>query len=218
MSGDGGDIEEALLVYNNPLFVTVMAFGLTDAFPDFLRRSLPELPDKFFCHFRSPDDALLRSGFAVESLGTHLKMALGEYQKCHDDDDPCIIRLDISHLDKLFVLYDSAYPDGYFDQRMLVTGKFFGYVGEGDILAVAGVHVYSKENRLAVLGSIATRPEHRGRGLATRLTSKLTAELVDENMTVALNVKADNTPAITCYRNIGFDIKHHYEEAICTRK
>ena len=103
---------------------------------------------------------------------------------------------------------------------MLATGKYFGCLvddrvhADDRLLAVAGVHVCSDEYKVAVLGSIATHPEHRGRGLATTLTSHLTAELVNEGKLVCLNVKADNLPAIRCYKKLGFETIHEYEEAL----
>jgi predicted GNAT family acetyltransferase len=97
---------------------------------------------------------------------------------------------------------------------MLHTGKYLGVFDRHRIIAVAGVHVSSDKHRVAVLGNVTTRPDYRGRGLATRLTYTLTRELVNENKMVCLNVKADNTPAITCYEQLGFVTEHQYREAL----
>lgn len=124
------------------------------------------------------------------------------------------VRLDPSYETTLRQLYAAAYPGNYFAPRMLQTGKYFGYWDRGTIVAVAGVHVVSDKHQIAVLGNIATRPEHRGEGLATEITQVLVAELVAEGKMVCLNVKADNAPAIACYRKLGFVPVHEYEEAI----
>ena len=82
------------------------------------------------------------------------------------------------------------------------------------IVAASGVHVDSDEYNIAVLGNIVTHPDYRNRRLATKLTSYLTEELVLESKLICLNVKDDNTAAITTYEKLGFEKVHVYEEGI----
>ncbi|MFH1699359.1 MAG: GNAT family N-acetyltransferase [Candidatus Zixiibacteriota bacterium] len=215
---DRDEIEEAILIYNNPLFVTVMAFGLTEAFDLFLQKEFEYFPDRFFCHFQDKYKDIFKSKFTEEPHGKHLKMKLVKFSKQHEDNDKNIVRLNMSHLVMVENFYTKAYPDGYFDPRMLTTNRFFGYIENEILKSVAGLHVYSDEYNITVLGSIATHPDYRGRGLATKITSKLAEELSAENKLVCLNVKADNIPAIKCYENIGFEIVHEYEEAQFTKR
>ncbi|MEE9443470.1 MAG: GNAT family N-acetyltransferase [candidate division Zixibacteria bacterium] len=212
-TNDNDEIEEAILIYNNPLFVTVMAFGLTESYEPFLQREFEHFPKTFFCHFQDKYRDIFKSKYNEEPFGKHLKMKLGKFTKQHDDNDKNIIRLSMNHLDMIEEFYSRAYPDGYFDPRMLKTNKYFGYIENEILQSVAGLHVYSDEYKIAVLGSIATHPDYRGRGLATKVTSKLARELSAENKLVCLNVKADNIHAVKCYGKIGFDIVHEYEEA-----
>jgi len=232
-----GDIDDVLLTYTGGDTPVLLAFGRSDRFDDLLREYLPIAPKKFFCHFQKQHHAILREFARETPLGTHLKMKLDEVQfaelcrsgprrggwsrqsQCRDGKHPdlrldAVIRLDPSHESQLRALYAAAYPDSYFTPRMLPTGKFFGHLDNGAIVAVAGVHVVSDEYRIAALGNIATHPDYRGRGLATLVTHRLTNELVSEGKMVCLNVKADNAPAIACYRKIGFAPVHEYEEAV----
>jgi len=221
--GRRGGIENVLLTYfgcDNP---TVLAFGLNDGFDDLLREYLPIAPKKFFCHFQPQHRAIFVKFARENSLGTHVKMKLDEaaFQRADkpDREQPdAIVRLDSGHEPALRKLYAVAYPENYFVPRMLQTGKYFGYVHNDSLLAVAGVHVVSDPQRIAVLGNITTHPDSRGRGLATLLTYRLVKELVDEGKTVCLNVKADNTAAIACYAKLGFLPVHEYEEALLELK
>jgi ribosomal protein S18 acetylase RimI-like enzyme len=218
LTNDNDEIEEAILIYNNPLFVTVMAFGLSESFESFLQKEIDNLPNKFFCHFQDKCRDIFKSNFTEEPLGKHLKMKLNNFTKQHHDNDKNIIRLEMTHLDLVEDFYSKVSPGGYFDPRMLITKKFFGYI-ENDILkSIAGLHVYSDEYKIAVLGSIATHPDYRRRGLATKVTSILTEELSAEKKLVCLNVKADNMPAIKCYEKIGFEVAHEYEESQFTKR
>jgi predicted GNAT family acetyltransferase len=73
-------------------------------------------------------------------------------------------------------------------------------------VSVAGVHVYSRQHKVAALGNITTRPDARGKGLATTVTARLCQELLRAGIEcVGLNVKADNQSAITCYEKLGFE-------------
>ena len=130
-----------------------------------------------------------------------------------------VVRFNRSHLAALTSFYVEAYPDSYFDERMLDTGKCFGYFQNDQIVAAAGVHVYSAEYDVAVFGNIATAPSRRGEGLGTLLTAHLVSELVEEGCgCICLNVKADNMAAIRCYEKLGFVVVHEYEEGLLVRR
>ena len=230
-----GGIDDVLLMYMGGDTPTLLAFGLSDRFAALLHSYLPIAPGRFLCHFQKQFRGILRKHARETSLGTHLKMKLDETRFAEfvseekrnvrrpravlspadmPDQLQATIRLNSSHEDQLRDLYAAAYPQSYFTPRMLQTGKFFGYRDNGNIVAVAGVHVVSDERRIAVLGNIATHPDYRGRGLATLVTHRLAGELVSEGKMVCLNVKADNTAAIACYRKLGFVAVHECEEAI----
>ena len=206
-------IDDVILIYNGPDMPTVLAFGLSERFGSLLESLLDLLPEQFHCHFQEKSRDVFRNRYQEKPRGRHLKMKLGAFAPTSDVDSDKIVRLDGSHEPRLHELYDVAYPDGYFDSRMLATGKYYGCLVDDRVLAVAGVHVCSDEYKVAVLGSIATHPDHRGKGMATALTSHLTAELVNEGKLICLNVKADNVPAIHCYEKLGFETIHEYEES-----
>jgi ribosomal protein S18 acetylase RimI-like enzyme len=216
--GQSPRIDDVILVYSGLETAAVLAFGVSERFEALLADMLDILPDRFFCHFQRQyrDRFLVR--YDEKPLGTHLKMKLGEFQSVQSGKSPNIKRLDRSHLESLKRLYQDAYPENYFHERMLETGKYFGYFDSDDLAAVAGVHVCSDEYDIAVLGNIATEPGFRDRGLGTAVTSRLVSELVDENKLVCLNVKADNEPAVRSYKRLGFVPVHEYEEARFTRK
>jgi GNAT superfamily N-acetyltransferase len=234
--GERGGIDDVLLTYLGGETPTLQAFGLTARFPDLLRAYLPIAPRRFFCHYQKQYRAIFQDFACEQPLGSHLKMKLdeatfhtsvgrdqrvalslskgGPANEVAGVQDSCPTRLDPSHEGALHELYAVAYPDSYFTPRMLQTGRFFGYFDQGNIVAVAGVHVVSDTERIAALGNVTTHPDYRGRGLAALVTQRLTSELVSEGKAVCLNVKADNTTAIACYRKLGFVPVHEYEEAL----
>lgn len=214
-----GNINESILIYEGLAVPTVLTFGLERHLDNLLEELLPALPDRFYCHFQKEYRLIFQKRFTEEPLGTHHKMKLesraGNRPNVSDDR---VVRLDITNAEDLMNLYDRSYPGNYFDVRLLDTGKYFGYFDGGRILAASGIHVYSDEYNIAVLGNIATDPDHRNRGLATAVTSCLVDELVSEGRLVMLNVGAANHPAIECYRKLGFEKIHEYEESIFTKR
>jgi ribosomal protein S18 acetylase RimI-like enzyme len=214
-----GEISESILIYDGLAVPTVQAFGIGYRLDRLLEELLPVLPDRFYCHFQREYGPLFLRHFTEKSLGTHHKMKLvspADHRAKVSYDQ--IFRLDLSHSEELIDLYNRSYPGNYFDVRLLSTGKYFGYFDGGRILAASGIHVYSDEYNIAVLGNIATDPDYRNRGLATAVTSRLVDELVSEGRLVTLNVGAANRPAIECYRKLGFEKIHEYEESIFTTR
>ncbi len=212
-------IEELILIYSGLKTATVFAFGLTDRFYDLLKETVTLMPKEFYCHFLKGCRSVFRESYNEKPLGKFLKMKLVDRQKCDSiapDKNDNIIRLDSSHYQQLQELYKQAYPDNYFNNRMLETQKYFGCFFENDLVAAAGVHVYSKKYKIAMLGNIATSETFRHKGLASKVTAVLMKELAAEGLLVALNVKCDNAAAIKCYTNLGFEKTHEYEESLFT--
>ncbi len=214
----GGGIEEIVLIYNGVSVPTVLALGQSEHISALLAELIPELPPRFYCHYQKQLRPIFRDNFNEEYLGNHLKMKQ-EIPRALSPDLPEreVVRLKRGHILDLQLLYDKSYPGNYFDRRMLETGKYFGYIEDGKIVSVSGVHVYSDKYNIAVLGNIVTDPDYRGRGLAKAVTGVLVRELISEGKLITLNVKADNEPAIRCYKGLGFETTHQYEESIFIR-
>ncbi|MBI4727464.1 GNAT family N-acetyltransferase [candidate division TA06 bacterium] len=129
-----------------------------------------------------------------------------------------MVRLDILDKQEILNFYSSSYPGNWFDIRMLETGQYFGIRDKGRLVSIAGIHVYSPAYKVAALGNIATKPEFRGKGLGTKVTAALCRNLLKMVNIIGLNVKADNTGAIRCYRKLGFEITGEYNEFMATKR
>jgi ribosomal protein S18 acetylase RimI-like enzyme len=83
-------------------------------------------------------------------------------------------------------------------------GVYFGVIGEGRLASIAGTHVDSPAERVAVVGNVFTHPRYRGTGMATIATSAVTRILVERCELVALTVEASNDPALAVYAKLGY--------------
>lgn len=206
-------IEETILTYSGGDVPSVLAFGLTDNFNKLLDDLIDLLPDKFYSHFFENSRDVFLKRYKEEQLGTFSKMKLEKFMLASDNSGFDIVRLDESHTESLKNFYKSSYPENYFTSRMIESKMYFGALDKNEIISVSGVHVYSEEYKIAVLGNIATAESHRGKGIATAVTSHLLKELKDKVNLICLNVKSDNQPAIKCYENIGFKKQLEYQES-----
>lgn len=206
-----GDAIAALaLLYRGPAIPTLLVLERRDveAAAWLASRLSPQLPDPLYSHL-SPGLAHAFGDRPREAQGTYLKMTLRQLAPVDTADVERLGALDRTAID---AFYARAYPDNWFDPRMLETGEYFG-VRDGDtLIGVAGVHVVSAQHGVAALGNIATHPEHRGCGIARRTTAAVCSSLLRRVDTISLNVSAENAAAIRCYRALGFDIAATYEE------
>jgi predicted GNAT family acetyltransferase len=74
----------------------------------------------------------------------------------------------------------------------------------GHLVAAAGTHVINAREGIAVVGNVLTHVDYRGHDFAKMVTSAVTTELLDRVRDVALNVHADNDPAVAAYRHLGY--------------
>jgi RimJ/RimL family protein N-acetyltransferase len=189
----------------------------TDRQHRLLAELLPLLPRQFYAHLGAGLEAVLAPHFRVEFHGPHLKMALTDPTRLRLTE-PAAAVLSAADLPDLDALYRVAYPSNWFNQRMLETGQYVGVRRDGELLAVAGVHVWSPTYRIAALGNVTTHPRVRGQGLAQGAVAALCRRLLDTVDVITLNVKADNAPAIAVYTRLGFDVVAEYSEFSCVAR
>ena len=97
--------------------------------------------------------------------------------------------------------------EGFLGPDMVTTGHYLGSRdGSGALVAVAGVHLAEKSHGVAVIGNVVTHPEHRGRGLARGLVTRLARALHEVYPVVGLNCRAENRVAMRLYGSLGFGL------------
>jgi RimJ/RimL family protein N-acetyltransferase len=211
-------VDAVVLEYRGLATPTVIA--LADGDPAALHALLaaiaPELPPRFYAHLTPGVEAALAPGHRAELLGHHVKMGLAS-PVAGAADDPRVLRLGPEHAAEAVAFYAASYPTSYFEPVNLERGPYVAIRDDRGIAVIAGVHVYSQVLRVASLGNIATRPDARGRGHARRATAALCRLLEPEADIIGHNVRLDNAPAITCYRAVGFEVRHLYDEWRVTR-
>jgi len=144
-----------------------------------------------------------------------LRMFLEEAKPRAGTTEPLTIR-DCNEIQRLYACGDSG--GIAFAPFQLETSFFHGIRRNGELLAVAGVHVASREESVAGVGNIFTRPDCRGQGFAQTVTSAVVAALREAGIrTIGLNVEDTNTPAIHAYERIGFRTHFDYYEGIADR-
>jgi predicted GNAT family acetyltransferase len=162
--------------------------------------------------------SVLAEEYELQSHGTYYKMVLSDPSRLQAVDISQVTPLTPAHREELEALYRVSYPGNWFDSRMLETGFYYGLRRGGDLVSVAGVHVYSPRYNVAALGNITTHPAFRGQGLATMTSAGLCQSLLAQVEHIGLNVRADNIGAMTCYQKLGFERIAVYGEYSVTLK
>jgi ribosomal protein S18 acetylase RimI-like enzyme len=143
-------------------------------------------------------------------IGVHWRMVLDGEADTADPGEVSI--LGKGDLESLIELYDTAPGEVFFLPEMLEHNPFVGIWERSRLVAAAGTHVSSRRHGVAAIGALITRPDQRGRGLGRTVLSGLCRLLADEYETIGLNVRADNTSAISLYDRLGFRRGFQYEE------
>jgi RimJ/RimL family protein N-acetyltransferase len=100
----------------------------------------------------------------------------------------------------------------------LEDGVYYGvYVG-GHLVSIAGTHVVSRAEGIAVVGNVFTHPNFRGRGYATIATSAVTADLLRDCPMVVLTVETKNDPALAIYKKLGYKAECSLHETPLLRR
>ncbi len=171
-----------------------------------------QLPAKFYSHLSIGLEKYLKKSFYLESHLKHYKMALKNSAKLENIDCSKTILLSAKNLNEIQNLYKTSYPGNWFDPKMLETGQYFGLKVRNNLVSIAGIHVFSPKYNVAALGNITTHPDFRGKGFGKIVTARLCQNLLKTVGFIGLNVAEDNSPAISVYKKLGFEIVSSYEE------
>lgn len=115
-------------------------------------------------------------------------------------------------------LYGTEGGPSYYIPEHIDSGVYRGVVMDGRLVAVAGTHVVSPGQRVAVVGNVFTHPAYRGRGLATAVTSAVTEALFQYCDHIVLTVDPKNAPAVHAYQRLGYQEVCQLVEASAARR
>ncbi|MGW1916367.1 GNAT family N-acetyltransferase [Streptomyces sp. NPDC002076] len=117
---------------------------------------------------------------------------------------PDAVRLGPADVPEILGLIARTRP-GPFLRRTVEMGTYLGIRHEGRLIAMAGERL--RLPGWTEISAVCTDPDHRGRGLATRLVRAVAWGIRERGDSPFLHAAADNTPAIRLYESIGFTLR-----------
>ena len=114
------------------------------------------------------------------------------------------VRLEGRQAGEINRLYSAEGGPTSYSARNIDEGTYYGIRLDGRLVSIAGTHVVSPGEGVAVVGNVFTHPLYRNRGLATIVSCAVTRELLRACSLVALTVEAENAPAVRAYRRLGY--------------
>lgn len=217
---DTATIAAVALLYTASELPVLVALGRDeerDTVRALLERVAPLLPPRAYAHLAPGTSDALGARFRREPHGLHDRMVLVDRARLEAVDTAQACALGPEHAEELTAFYARVYPGNWFSPRMLETRTYFGVRRDGRLLSAAGVHVVSREQRVAALGNVATDPDVRGQGLGRVVTAAVCEALGPHADPIGLNVESANAAAIALYRSLGFERTASYEEVLVTR-
>lgn len=145
---------------------------------------------------RTPPDGweIVRRGQGVQLVDTSLDA----------EPAPEAVRLGPADVPEILGLVALTQPGPYLP-RTVELGTYLGIRHGGQLIAMAGERLHPPG--WTEISAVCTHPDHRGRGLATRLVRAVAAGIRERRETPFLHASADNTGAIRLYESIGFTLR-----------
>ncbi|GGY41064.1 GNAT family N-acetyltransferase [Streptomyces xanthochromogenes] len=140
-------------------------------------------------------------GWHVEQSGEGVQMVATALR---DAAAPDAVRLGLADVPEILELVALTKP-GPFLPRTVELGTYLGLREGGRLIALAGERL--RPPGWTEISAVCTHPDHRGRGLATRLVRAVAAGIRERGDTPFLHAAASNTNAIRLYESIGFTLR-----------
>ncbi|HEX2767376.1 MAG TPA: GNAT family N-acetyltransferase [Candidatus Limnocylindria bacterium] len=126
-------------------------------------------------------------------------------------------RLTALDIDDLNRLYQLGFRAG-FPPSVVEDGVYYGVRVRDRLVSAAGTHAINLREGIAVVGNVMTHVDFRGHDFAKMVTSAVTAALLERVPDVALNVHADNAPAVAAYSRLGYRVHCQLVERLARRR
>ena len=112
-----------------------------------------------------------------------------------------MVRLDADDVPAMLELVALTQP-GPFAPRTIELGQYLGIKDNGRLVAMTGERLHPVG--YTEVSAVCTHPDHRGRGYAKALVSRVARDVAARGEIPFLHVLPDNTAAIATYTSIGF--------------
>lgn len=206
------EVVSLVLEYNGPtpqpLFVMGRADGIATILRDLIR------PRAAYVAMRAEMTSAVEGLYRVDAGPPMVRMWVDRARfRPYPATVQRILPVEIGDLNRLYQLGFAS----WLPSSTVAEGVYYGVRVNGSLVAAAGTHVVSPSARLAVIGNVLTHADYRGRGFATAVTGAVTADLLRSCDQVVLNVRADNPPALSAYRRLGFAEYIRFEERLIHR-
>jgi RimJ/RimL family protein N-acetyltransferase len=146
--------------------------------------------------------AISRTHFVTDTLQM-MRMSVTSFE--FQDVGGEVRRLRGADAPRINTLYATDGNPSRYTAETIERAVYYGAFEGERLVAVAGTHIVSPHQSLAVVGNVFTHPSHRGRGFATRVTGAVTRALLDGGCSQAvLTVDPKNTPAVAAYSRLGY--------------
>ena len=116
------------------------------------------------------------------------------------------IELGADDVPEMLALVERNQP-GPFRPRTHELGRYIGIRREGKLIAMAGERLHPEG--WTEISAVATDPEYRGQGLASRLVLDVAFHIRQRGDRALLHAAASNTGAIAVYERLGFVLRRH---------
>lgn len=114
-------------------------------------------------------------------------------------------------------LYRADGTPAFYTAQNIDDAVYFGAIQAGRLIGVAGTHVISYPDSIAVAGNVFVHPTYRGQGLSKIVTAAVTSELLKGCRDVVLSVDPENIAAVRAYQRLGYQEVGKLVEGAATR-
>ncbi|NEA63391.1 GNAT family N-acetyltransferase [Streptomyces sp. SID12488] len=147
-------------------------------------------------------------GWEIEQFGEGVQLV---DTALYAEPAPEAVRLGPADVTEMLDLVALTKP-GPFLPRTVELGTYLGIREHGRLIALSGERLHPPG--WTEISAVCTHPDHRGRGLATRLVRAVAAGIRERGETPFLHAAADNTNAIRLYESIGFTLRRRTRFAL----
>ena len=210
-----GSAGQALLLHSHGgLGSALFLLGSVDAAEALLR--LHPGPRHTFLTCQPHHLESVRRHFRLSDHSSLLRLLVDRTTFKHEDG--AVRRLSGADVHQINRLYRSDGTAAFYTEQNIDDAVYYGVDDGGRIVAVAGTHVVSPGDLIAVAGNVFVHPMYRGRGLGALVTSAVTSELLASCRDVVLTVDPRNVPAVRAYRKLGYREVGRIVEAAAVRR